>query len=341
MKSRPRRTFRGTILPRRTFHGIILPRRTFHGIILLRRNAPRQPQRFRGKMLPGRIPPRQNCAAEEESFPQFCRGGILPSSSPEFGWPPALAPNRHDRLLSPSEPHHCACLSLGPTPPRPVTPTACPPHSVRPPTDFALSNIRMAQMLTTPSLTPSPPARNEELTRLFRGAIGANARDGNSAGVMTGIPHAFLLREASLLSIELPVQRRYAVGNFFFRPNPIKSLIEHKVTFERIALTHKLKVLGWRQVPRSNSILSPVTLSQEPIIFQPIMEPDFNHPDALFDKKEFELSPIGFTFDLYPTNSLPHPCPFSISFLLLLGKVNTVRGNKNWMRVCEGNLSHN
>ncbi|KNZ48918.1 glutamate synthase (NADPH/NADH) small chain [Puccinia sorghi] len=53
----------------------------------------------------------------------------------------------------------------------------------------------MAQMLTTPSLTPFLPASNKELIRLFGGA---NARNGDSAGVMTGIPHAFLLSLAPL-----------------------------------------------------------------------------------------------------------------------------------------------
>jgi len=49
-------------------------------------------------------------------------------------------------------------------------------------------------------------ARSLLCNMTHRGATGADARDGDGAGVMTGIPHAFFLREASLLSIELPAQ---------------------------------------------------------------------------------------------------------------------------------------
>ncbi|KNE86929.1 hypothetical protein PSTG_19702, partial [Puccinia striiformis f. sp. tritici PST-78] len=99
-----------------------------------------------------------------------------------------------------------------------------------------------------------------------RGATGADARDGDGAGVMG----------------------RYAVGNVFFRPNPIEALAEHKATFERIALTHKLKVLGWRELPRNNAILGPAALSREPMILQPFVVPESHEADAYFDEKEFE-----------------------------------------------------
>ncbi|EHS64131.1 glutamate synthase (NADPH/NADH) small chain [Puccinia graminis f. sp. tritici CRL 75-36-700-3] len=226
-----------------------------------------------------------------------------------------------------------------------------------------------------------------------RGATGADARNGDGAGVLTGIPHAFFLREASLLSIDLPAQGRYAVGNVFFRPNPPEALIEHKATFERIALTHKLKVLGWRELPGNNSILGPAALSREPIILQPIVVPDSNEPDAYFDEKEFErqlyvlrkhashaisladwfyicslsnkviiykgqLSPsqvYEYYYDLnhvlfkshfclvhsrFSTNTFPSwDRAQPLRWAAHNGEINTVRGNKNWMRAREGNLS--
>ncbi|EFP88939.2 glutamate synthase [NADPH] [Puccinia graminis f. sp. tritici CRL 75-36-700-3] len=236
-------------------------------------------------------------------------------------------------------------------------------------------------------------ARSLLCNMTHRGATGADARDGDGAGVMTGIPHAFFLREASLLSIDLPAQGRYAVGNVFFRPNPPEALIEHKATFERIALTHKLKVLGWRELPRNNSILGPAALSREPIILQPFVVPDSNEPDAYFDEKEFErqlyvlrkhashaisladwfyicslsnkviiykgqLSPsqvYEYYYDLnhvlfeshfclvhsrFSTNTFPSwDRAQPLRWAAHNGEVNTVRGNKNWMRAREGNLS--
>lgn len=45
-----------------------------------------------------------------------------------------------------------------------------------------------------------------------RGATGSDARDGDGAGVMTGIPHVMFTREYS----DLPANGEYAVGNIYF-----------------------------------------------------------------------------------------------------------------------------
>jgi len=51
-----------------------------------------------------------------------------------------------------------------------------------------------------------------------RGATGADSRDGDGAGVMTGIPHGFFKREAERdLGSTLPEPGEYAVGNVFFK----------------------------------------------------------------------------------------------------------------------------
>ncbi|KNZ49159.1 glutamate synthase, partial [Puccinia sorghi] len=187
------------------------------------------------------------------------------------------------------------CSSTSKMPLSSPTPLSTPSHSNRSPSQLhqAANRIRVLEHKNGsnahhPLLDAFSASLQQGIDKIIWSATGSNARNGDSAGVMTGIPHTFLLRESLLLSIERPVQGHYA----------------HKVAFERIALTHKLKFLGWCQVPRSNSILSPVALNQESIIFQSIMVPNFNNPDALFDEKEFEFLPIGFTFALYPTNSL-------------------------------------
>ncbi|KAI9618151.1 hypothetical protein H4Q26_012496 [Puccinia striiformis f. sp. tritici PST-130] len=214
-------------------------------------------------------------------------------------------------------------------------------------------------------------ARSLLCNMTHRGATGADARDGDGAGVMG----------------------RYAVGNVFFRPNPIEALAEHKATFERIALTHKLKVLGWRELPRNNAILGPAALSREPMILQPFVVPESHEADAYFDEKEFErqlyvlrkhashaitladwfyicslsnkvmiykgqLSPsqvYDYYYDLnhvlfqshfclvhsrFSTNTFPSwDRAQPLRWAAHNGEVNTVRGNKNWMRAREGNLS--
>lgn len=63
---------------------------------------------------------------------------------------------------------------------------------------------------------------------------------------------------------------QYAVGNVFFK-NDEQVLAQSRSTFEHIAQSLGLRVLGWRHVPRDSSILGPAALSREPLILQPIV----------------------------------------------------------------------
>ena len=98
---------------------------------------------------------------------------------------------------------------------------------------------------------------------------GADARDGDGAGVMTGIPHEFFVRECiHSFSATLPSEGHYAVGNLFFSQTDHKS---QQASFEGIAKELGLRVLGWREVPTDNTILGPASKSKEPKIFQPFV----------------------------------------------------------------------
>ena len=128
-----------------------------------------------------------------------------------------------------------------------------------------------------------------------RGAVGADARDGDGAGVMTSIPHAFLKREYEIdQNFNLPPLGQYAVGNIFFHTDP-QIRAESQAAFETIAKQIGLRVLGWREVPRDSSILGPTAHSKEPCILQPIVVlAEFygtgNSPEKTdgFDEKHFE-----------------------------------------------------
>ncbi|GET65813.1 glutamate synthase [Rhizophagus irregularis DAOM 181602=DAOM 197198] len=99
-------------------------------------------------------------------------------------------------------------------------------------------------------------------------AVGADARDVMVLVLWTGIPHEFFfLQECARLDIQLPPQGQYAVGNVFLNPNlPLWKIV--KKLFEQIAKSLNLKVLGWREVPKDNSILGPAAKSREPMILQ-------------------------------------------------------------------------
>lgn len=128
-----------------------------------------------------------------------------------------------------------------------------------------------------------------------RGATGADSRDGDGAGVMTGIPHLFFKREAEReIGCELPEPGQYAVGNVFFKPNDPVGLQRQQATFSKLAGELGLRVLGWREVPTDGTILGPAAASKEPAILQPFVVlrsayGEGNVPrGGEFDAKQFE-----------------------------------------------------
>ena len=128
-----------------------------------------------------------------------------------------------------------------------------------------------------------------------RGAVGADSRDGDGAGVMTAIPHHFFKREAERdINCVLPEPGEYAVGNVFFKANDPVQLQAHQAVFTKLAAELGLRVLGWREVPADGTILGPAARSKEPAIHQPFVVLRSHYGDGnvsqggTFDAKHFE-----------------------------------------------------
>ncbi len=128
-----------------------------------------------------------------------------------------------------------------------------------------------------------------------RGAVGADSRDGDGAGVMTSIPHNFFVREAERdLGCTLPPVGMYAVGNVFFKQRDLAVLHSQQKIFTKIAKELGLRVLGWRRVPTDGSILGPAASSKEPDILQPFVVLHSYYGDGHaphgghFDERRFE-----------------------------------------------------
>ncbi|OXV10440.1 hypothetical protein Egran_01817 [Elaphomyces granulatus] len=244
-------------------------------------------------------------------------------------------------------------------------------------------------------------ARNLLCNMTHRGAVGSDIRDGDGAGVMTSIPHKFFVKNfARDEGVELPPQGQYAAGNLFFKPDS-EALKESIATFEEIADSLDLRVLGWREVPRDSSLLGPAALSREPLILQPFVvlrsaygggnKPEVIDPEK-FDERLFErqlyflrkrathviglaswfylcslsnrnivykgqLAPVQvyqYYHDLvsvdyeghfalvhsrFSTNTFPSwDRAQPLRWAAHNGEINTLRGNKNWMRAREGVL---
>src|SRR4051794_28600101 len=93
-----------------------------------------------------------------------------------------------------------------------------------------------------------------------RGAVGSDPKTGDGAGMLLQIPDAFFRSEADF---DLPRQGAYAAGNAFLPTDP-ELAAKAKANIEHIAAEESLRVLGWRQVPTSDSSLSDVTRSNMP-----------------------------------------------------------------------------
>ncbi|MBR1221995.1 glutamate synthase large subunit [Bradyrhizobium sp. U87765 SZCCT0131] len=96
-----------------------------------------------------------------------------------------------------------------------------------------------------------------------RGAVGADPRAGDGAGILVQIPHGFFARKAKELGFTLPAPGQYAVGAVFMpREKPWREVIQSIVS-ERIK-SEGLTLLGWRDVPTDNSSLGETVKPTEP-----------------------------------------------------------------------------
>src|SRR6478735_4323308 len=100
-----------------------------------------------------------------------------------------------------------------------------------------------------------------------RGAVGADPRAGDGAGILVQIPHAFFARKTKELGFTLPQPGAYAVGALFMPRETawrkvIKSIISDQIKAEQ------LTVLGWREVPTDNSSLGETVKPTEPAHMQ-------------------------------------------------------------------------
>src|SRR5215510_10915412 len=100
-----------------------------------------------------------------------------------------------------------------------------------------------------------------------RGAVGADPRAGDGAGILVQIPHAFFKRKAAEIGFQLPDPGEYAIGALFMPRDPswrkvIKSIIADQIREEGFLL------LGWRDVPSDNSSLGVTVKPTEPYHMQ-------------------------------------------------------------------------
>ena len=82
-----------------------------------------------------------------------------------------------------------------------------------------------------------------------RGGCGCEPTTGDGAGILTGMPHEFMIKVAREdLGEVLPAPGRYAAGNVFF-PQDEKQRAHCKQTVEKIIEEQGQRLIGWRNLP--------------------------------------------------------------------------------------------
>ena len=100
-----------------------------------------------------------------------------------------------------------------------------------------------------------------------RGAVGADPRAGDGAGILVQMPHAFFKRKTAELGITLPEPGHYGAG-FVFMPRDPAQREEIKKIYAEVVPREGLTLLGWRDVPCDNSSLGETVKPTEPFHMQ-------------------------------------------------------------------------
>ncbi len=117
-----------------------------------------------------------------------------------------------------------------------------------------------------------------------RGALAADGRSGDGAGVLTRLPYDLMVRELAKTGSRAPERGDLAVGMLFL---PLRNLV-HRARcvelFEQAIAELGLELLGWREVPIDLDALGDWAMSLRPYIVQVFV----GRPSALAPGDSFE-----------------------------------------------------
>ncbi|MEZ4300691.1 MAG: glutamate synthase large subunit, partial [Polyangiaceae bacterium] len=122
-----------------------------------------------------------------------------------------------------------------------------------------------------------------------RGAVGADPLQGDGAGILLQIPHAFFARECARHAITLPDPGEYGVGMLFLPTDPgARAACEHEIV--RAVVAEEQEVLGFRDVPVDGRGLGEGVKESEPHIRQIFIARGLSTPDVeAFERKLYVI----------------------------------------------------
>ncbi len=154
-----------------------------------------------------------------------------------------------------------------------------------------------------------------------RGAVGADPRSGDGAGILVQTPHKFFAKKCGELGFTLPPPGHYAVGALFM-PHDDAWRAEIMDTYAAVAAQEGMAVLGWRDVPTDNSTLGETVKPTEPRNMQVFLK----RPAKAASEDEFERrlyilrKTISRTLYSRRERATSHYYPVSISCRTLIYK---------------------
>lgn len=116
-----------------------------------------------------------------------------------------------------------------------------------------------------------------------RGAVSADGKTGDGAGILIDIPHDFFV---DTCTFDLPEAGEYAVGNVFLPQKQNQRSFCIKVLEENIA-KQGLQLLGWRDVPVNRSVPGRIAAETEPYVMQVFVAKGKDLDDFQFNLKLF------------------------------------------------------
>jgi len=208
-----------------------------------------------------------------------------------------------------------------------------------------------------------------------RGAVGADGKTGDGAGILIQMPHKFFKKEIEKLGFEISSIENLGVGVLFLKNNDTSKV-------EDIAKRMGFKVIGFRDLPVDKSALGKSASDTMPIIKHMFLDlegienkeislyflrkslakelkiyiPSLSSKTIVYkgmfvayqidhfyrDLEDEDIeSSICLFHQRYSTNTFPNwnlAQPFR--YLAHNGEINTINGNRNWMMAIQSELYH-
>lgn len=116
-----------------------------------------------------------------------------------------------------------------------------------------------------------------------RGAVGADPKTGDGAGILIQLPHEFLFKVTEKEKIDLPSPGEYGTG-IVFLPKDANEHSYCREVFNKVVEEEKQILLGWRKVPVDNSKIGTNAKETQPSIEQIFIQKNSELPRKGMDQ---------------------------------------------------------